>query len=242
MTRLGGKVTRISTVGDNLPDISRTVRESLKRKPTFLITTGGIGPTFDDMTLKGIAKALRLRITLNRVAVGMIRAHYTRRFPGRRITLTKPRLKMASIPSGSIPILNPVGTAPAVQLTAGLTEIFCLPGVPIEAKAIFERTISKAVGTKSSGTVFNEKWLKVQGVMESTLAPIVDRVMRRWRGVYIKSHPRGVEAGGRPIIELHFSAFSAKRQDVKKSLLGAVSDFKEALEGFGAKVTLLNST
>lgn len=117
VTRLGGRVTRITTVADNLGEISRSITEALGRKPVFIITTGGIGPTFDDMTLKGVAKALHLRIALNRAAVEMIRAHYARRFPSRRITLTKPRLKMASIPVTSVPVINPVGTAPAVDLT-----------------------------------------------------------------------------------------------------------------------------
>jgi molybdenum cofactor synthesis domain-containing protein len=237
VTKLGSKVTRITTVPDNLGDISRSIREALGRTPNLLITTGGIGPTFDDMTLKGVARALHLRIKVNKGAVEMIRTHYARRFPKRRITLTRPRLKMASIPSKSTPIKNPVGTAPAVRLTASRTEIFCLPGVPSEAKAIFRETISKALSARASGMVFVEKWLKVEGVMESSLAPIVDRVMQRWRGVYIKSHPRGVEAGGWPIIELHFSISSTKPRMAKQSVLGSVRALKKELQDFRARVT-----
>lgn len=230
VTKLGGKVTRITTVPDNLGDISRSIREVLRRNPSVVITTGGIGPTFDDITLRSIARAVHDRMKLNTVAVEMIRTHYARKFPKKSIILTKPRLKMAVIPSTSIPIRNPIGTAPAISLTARGTEIFCLPGVPSEAKAIFRGTISKVVSMKASGTVFVEKWLKVHGVMESTLAPIIDRVMRRWRGVYIKSHPRGVEAGGRPNIELHFSTSSTTPRKAKKSVLGAVSALKRELQ------------
>lgn len=239
VTRLGGKVTRITTVADNLGEISRSISEALGREPNFLITTGGIGPTFDDMTLRGVAKALHLRIVLNRAAVEMIRAHYARRFPSRRITLTKPRLKMALIPVTSVPVFNPVGTAPAVCLTVRGTEIFCLPGVPSEAKAIFKGTISKAVNARANGMVFVEKWLKVQGATESSLAPIIDRVMHHWPGVYVKSHPRGVEASGRPNIELHLSKSSTSLLKTRQSIFGAVKDLRKQLEDYGARVTPL---
>lgn len=236
VTSLGGSVTRITTIGDNLREISQAIIEALKRKPSFLITTGGIGPTFDDMTLKGVARALHLRPKMNRAAVGLIREHYARRFPGRRIKLTKPRLKMAQIPSGATPIPNPVGTAPGVQLTASSTEIFCLPGVPSEAKAIFRGYVSKTISAKAGGMVFTEKWLKVQGVMESSLAPVIDRVMRDWPGVYIKSHPRGVEASGRPFIELHFSISSPNGRRAEQPILNAISDLISELRGLKAKI------
>lgn len=236
VTAHGGSATRITAVGDNLREISRAITEAIKRKPSFLITTGGIGPTFDDMTLKGVARALHLRLNVNRTAVEMIREHYARRFPKRRIKLTKPRLKMAQIPSGAIPIPNPVGTAPGVRLTASSTEIFCLPGVPSEAKATFVEHVSETISEKAGGKVFTERWLKVQGVMESSLAPVIDRVMRDWPGVYIKSHPRGVEASGRPFIELHFSISSHNRRRAEQDILNAVSDLISELRDFKAKI------
>ena len=224
VTSLGGKVTRITTVADNLDEISRAIREAIRRKPNFLITTGGIGPTFDDMTLMAVARALSVPIKLDKAAAAMIREHYARSFPKRRISLTKPRLKMASIPSGGMPIPNPVGTAPGVRLNLHGIEIFCLPGVPQEARAIFRRFVSKAIRAKTHGMAFVEKWVTVQGAMESWLAPIIDRVMRRSPGVYIKSHPRGGEGSGGRFIELHFSIFSSNREEAEKILLGAISN------------------
>jgi len=111
VTSVGGGVRRITTVGDNLGEISRAVNEALSRKPHVLITTGGIGPTFDDMTLIGVAKALGLRIKLSKTAVEMIQEHYERRFHRRLIKLSRPRLKMAQIPAGSTPIPNCPGRA-----------------------------------------------------------------------------------------------------------------------------------
>jgi len=173
-TSVGADVSRITTVGDNLSEISGAVRESIRRAPNFLLLTGGIGPTFDDMTLMGVARALGRRTKVDPQAVSLIRTHYARRFKGKSITLTGPRLKMASIPVGGTSIPNPVGTAPAVLLVVGRTEIFCLPGVPSEAKAIFQQSILPKIRAKASGRVYLEKWLKVSGIMESSLAPIID--------------------------------------------------------------------
>ena len=235
VTSLGGEVTRITTVGDNLGEISGAIKETLRRAPDLLITTGGIGPTFDDMTLQGVAKALGRRIKLDKEAVRLIREHYTRRFH-ESIEFTKPRLKMARIPRGSTPLHNPVGTAPAVSLSVRETEIFCLPGVPSEAKAIFRESISRRIRAKAGGKAFYEKWVKVSGIMESTLAPIIDRVMSHWGGVYIKSHPRGVEASGRPHIELHFSTLSRKPMRAAQIVGSAFKEMKKELRAVGAKV------
>lgn len=235
VTSLGGEVKRITTVGDNLGEISRAVKESLRRAPDFLITTGGIGPTFDDMTLKGVAKAFGRRVKLDKEAVRMIREHYARRFHG-SIEFTKARLKMGRIPSGSTPLPNPVGTAPAVSLIVKRTQIFCLPGVPSEMKAIFQESISERIRAKAGGKTFSEEWFKISGIMESALAPIIDRVMSHWAGVYIKSHPRGVEASGRPHIQLHFSIFSKKKTIATQTMGGALKEMKRELRGVGAEV------
>lgn len=237
ITSLGGMVTRITTFPDNLEDISKAIKEAIGRKPDFIITTGGIGPTFDDMTIKAVAKSLHLRLRLHRGALKMVREHYARRFPNRKILLTPPRLKMALIPIGGMPIPNPVGTAPAVHLLVHRTQIFCLPGVPKEAKAIFRESLSQAIRSKSGRMIFAEKWMRVQGVMESSLAPIIDKVMSQWPGVYIKSHPRGVKGRGRPRIELHFSISASDSARAERVLIGAMGDTIRQLRDLKAKIT-----
>jgi molybdenum cofactor synthesis domain-containing protein len=237
VTSLGGMVTRTTTVRDDLQDIAKAIRETIQRRPDFVITTGGIGPTFDDMTIKAVAKAFHLRLALNRTALKMIREHYVRRFPDRKISLTRPRLKMALLPSGGTPLPNPVGTAPGVRLFVRKTQIFCLPGVPKEAKEIFRETVSKAIRSKAGDMVFVEKWIRVHGIMESSLAPIVDRVMAHWPGIYIKSHPRGVEGRGRPHIELHLSISASDSARAEQVLLGAITDTIRQLRDCKAIVT-----
>ena len=72
-TTLGTKITRTTTIRDNVNEIANTLREALKRKPQFIIITGGLGPTFDDKTLQGIAKALNRKLEVNPEALEMVR-------------------------------------------------------------------------------------------------------------------------------------------------------------------------
>jgi len=64
-TSLGITVKRITIVRDEIEEIADVIREVLQRKPRFIITTGGLGPTFDDKTLEGIAKALNRKLEVN---------------------------------------------------------------------------------------------------------------------------------------------------------------------------------
>jgi len=120
-TALGITVRSITTVRDEIDEIKRAVNHALERKPRFLITTGGLGPTYDDKTLEGLAEALGLRLTVNEKALKMVREKYEAYFKeGRmdRAELTPSRIKMAKIPEGAEPLPNPVGTAPGVHLRA----------------------------------------------------------------------------------------------------------------------------
>src|SRR5712691_9846464 len=129
LARMGTRLSRITTVDDNLREISSSLRDSLSRKPEYLVVVGGLGPTPDDMTLAGIAKGLRRRLEVNREALRMVRAHYVEK--GRDdLKLTSARRKMARLPLGATPLKNNAGTAPGVRLEVGRTIIFSLPGVP----------------------------------------------------------------------------------------------------------------
>ena len=73
ITTLGLTTRRITIVDDDIDEISSTIKEAIQRKPAFLITTGGLGPTFDDKTLEGLAKALERKIEINQEALKMVK-------------------------------------------------------------------------------------------------------------------------------------------------------------------------
>jgi molybdenum cofactor synthesis domain-containing protein len=208
-TTLGITVKRITVMPDNVNETALAIRETMKRKPQFVVTTGGLGPTFDDKTLESIAKALKRKLEVNPVALGMVKEKYQKYSSkkGSSAELTQPRVKMATIPENAEPVCNPVGTAPAVQITLKDTVLIALPGVPREMEAIFEQTIAPLLKNASRGNNFYEESIYADDIMESTLAPLIDKVMVNNPGVYVKSHPRGLE--NKPHMEIHFSLTTA---------------------------------
>src|SRR5262245_13753935 len=73
VARVGGNVRRVTVVRDDLTEISSAVVESLARKPDILITTGGLGATYDDMTLEGVAVALGRKTGIDERALEMLK-------------------------------------------------------------------------------------------------------------------------------------------------------------------------
>lgn len=196
---LGWIVERVTQLRDSLDAICSGVRESVQRNPRVLITLGGLGPTYDDMTLAGIARGLGRPMRLNSDALRFVEEHYQRLET--RPKLTKYRTKMATLPQGAQPMPNPVGTAPGVMIKVSSTTIFSLPGVPSEMKAIFRSSI---VPFLKSFKAFRpvEIQIKIAGIIESALAPVLDEARKKYSGLYFKSHPRGRETGPRPLIIL----------------------------------------
>ncbi len=230
ITTLGGKVTRHVVVGDDQSRIAEAVNESLARHPSFLITTGGLGPTFDDKTLEGIARAVGKPLDLHPEAFKMVKEKYDSLSAqrGQTIELTPARMKMAKLPEGSTPLRNPVGTAPGVLLGARDVTLIALPGVPPEMEAIFDESVAPMIRRLSDALFYEENW-RLDGVYESELAPLIDQAMRISPLVYVKSHPRREE--GRSHIELHLST-SAKSLDEGRA---RVEQCREALSQLVAK-------
>jgi nicotinamide-nucleotide amidase len=205
---IGLVVSRKTTIRDDLQVISKTFDESIRRKPEWIFTIGGLGPTFDDMTLKGLARALRKKVILDKHALNFLKQAYSRR---RRIAtpnspnrqLSKASLKMAEIPEGSIPIPNPVGSAPAVLLERDLTKIVSLPGVPTEMKAIFKQQILPMLREQYPHlSKRKEIWIRSIGVREFEIALTTARIMKKYSPhIYLKSHPSGFDGEGRSLLK-----------------------------------------
>jgi nicotinamide-nucleotide amidase len=214
----GGIVKRVTVVRDDLGEISAALKEILARKPDILVTTGGLGATYDDLTLEGVAIALGKKIVLDDRAVEMLRKSYTVR--KLYYELTEARLKMAKIPQGSTPIQNLFGSAPGVFLQAGRTKIFCLQGVPSEMKAIFEKHVMPLVKEGVGKFVTQEVNYSVRGVTESMIAPLLARVVESHprEAIYLKTHPLGYYRKKTPQIRIQLISRGKDQKEVKKRL------------------------
>jgi molybdopterin-biosynthesis enzyme MoeA-like protein len=230
IVKYGHKLKRITTIEDDIGTISRTLQTVLKRKPDMVFTTGGLGPTFDDMTLAGIAKGLNRDLELNQHAYNSIKRAYEHAFKRGILKLegmTKEREKMSYLPQGSIPLPNIRGTAPGVKLKEGKTSIFILPGVPSEMKAIFLNVIKPILKEKRGK--FVEKGLFFMGIGESQIAPYTTKLEEKYSQLWIKTHPR---IGLSLEVELSITGFNVENGDeIAEQALDEIREIILSLNG-----------
>ena len=121
----GIEVEQIKTVRDDMDAIVDTVR-GIQNHISFVIVTGGLGPTVDDITTKAAAEALRKKLLLNKTALSAMEE----RFKKFNRPMSPHNIKQAYLPSGSTIIPNPIGTACGFSIAKTNTLFFFLPGSP----------------------------------------------------------------------------------------------------------------
>ena len=230
IARYGHRLRRITTVGDDLNIISSALQEILKRKPDLVITSGGLGPTFDDMTLEGIAMGLNRQLELNTHAVSSIKKVYKHAYDKGILKLegmTKEREKMAYLPQGSTPLPNTIGTAPGVRISEGDTRLYILPGVPTELKSMFRNIIIPVLKEKQGK--FIEKGFLFSGIGESQIAPYTGELEKKYPQLWIKTHPR---IGLSVEVEVSITAFNVKNgEELVDKVLDEIEELILALDG-----------
>jgi nicotinamide-nucleotide amidase len=133
IAELGIRLGRIVSVGDELGVVESALRESCARCDLLLVS-GGLGPTDDDRTTEAVARAAGVELELQPQALEALRARFARAgYP-----LTPNNEKQARIPRGAVLLPNDRGTAPGFLLRVGRAWVACMPGVPLELKAMFD--------------------------------------------------------------------------------------------------------
>ena len=231
--RMGTMLDRVLTVTDSLDEISAGLNTLLAARPDFIIVVGGLGPTPDDMTLKGVARGLGRKIRFNEQAIALIQEHLEK--VGREFELTPARRKMAMLPEGATPLRNDIGTAPGVRLLAGKeTVVYCLPGVPREMRNIFVNFAEKEVRERLGEMHISKVTMKLSGIYEAALAPSIGEALKMYPQAYIKSHPKGLKAGV-PTLELDLTVTS-------RSSTKALSVYSQLLNFLTRRISELGGT
>ncbi len=237
LTALGVDVKRVTVIQDIVEEIASTINEAVARKPRFIITTGGLGPTFDDKTFQGVAAALNRNLVVNEEALEMVRermqAYFNRRGITEPLEMTPPRVKMALFPEGAEMVVNPIGTAPALRAEFNGTILYSLPGIPMEMEAIFNQTIAPAIKEAVGKAGFCQCSLFVE-MGESRLAPFVDQVMKDNPGIYIKSHP--ITSDDMPRVELHLTMVATEAAQPDNLLALAAKQLAALIKANGGTV------
>ncbi len=223
---LGLEIRRLASVRDETKEIGHAV-DFVKEECDVIITSGGLGPTHDDLTLKAIATHLGKKMVENPEAIEIVKRQYKTLYEKGIVQspdMTESRRKMGHLPEGSQALDNRVGGAPGVMIVDGGTTIFCLPGVPSELKFIFVDSVIPWVKDKSLQK-FHEQIVEFQMKDESVFAPAIESVMRQIPIVYIKSLPKpyGTSNG----IKVWLSARGPDGIELKELVQRAISGLEE---------------
>jgi molybdenum cofactor synthesis domain-containing protein len=236
IAQAGGTLRRVTVVRDDFDEISTTVRECLGRNPDILITTGGLGATYDDMTLEGVASALGRKTGIDQRAVDMLKRSYARR--NLNYEINEVRLKMATIPDGSTPIENMVGSAPGVEVELDATRIFCLQGVPGEMQQIFNDHILPLIKSKVGHFFSKEVNYMVKGVTEAMIAPALIRIVdaNPKEAMYLKTHPQGYGVNNTPQIRAQVISRGTSEEEATGRLESIVSMLRQEIAKLGGTI------
>ncbi len=173
LNSLGIKVHEVRTIPDIEKTIIDTVNE-LRKNFNYVFTTGGIGPTHDDITAESISKAFNLEYGFQKEAFSILENYYK---PGE---FTEGRQKMAKMPTTASLILNPSSGAPGFYVE----NVFCLPGVPSILKSMLGGLNNVLIG----GDPVISKTLNLRTV-ESEIAKSLSEVQDQNKEVEIGSYP-----------------------------------------------------
>ena len=173
LNSIGIKVLETRTIPDIEEVIISTVNE-LKQKFDYIFTSGGIGPTHDDITAQSISKAFELKYEIHKEAYKILEKYYgTNDF-------NEGRQRMTWMPSKANLILNPSSGAPGFYVK----NVFCLPGVPAILESMLPNLTNKIVG----GEPILSKTISLR-TLESEIAKPLKKVQEKNNEVDIGSYP-----------------------------------------------------
>ncbi|MGZ3569227.1 MAG: competence/damage-inducible protein A, partial [Thermodesulfobacteriota bacterium] len=132
----GIELVQTTTVGDDLQRMKEVIREASHRSE-IVITTGGIGPTEDDLTREAIAEVFERPLTFQPHLMEQIEALFKKR----GFRMAESNRKQAFIPEEAVPIENPKGTAPGFILEHSKGSMISIPGVPLEMEYLMENMV-----------------------------------------------------------------------------------------------------
>ena len=173
LNSIGVKVSEVRVI----PDIEKIIIDTLnvlKNKNDYVFTTGGIGPTHDDITAASVAKAFKLKYEVHKEGYKILEAYYK---PGE---FNEGRQKMIWMPENAELILNPTSGAPGFSVE----NVFCLPGVPSILKSMLGGLKNKIVG----GQPILSHSINLRTV-ESEIASSLTNVQNQNKDIEIGSYP-----------------------------------------------------
>ncbi len=174
---LGVDVRRIAVIPDDVEEIAREVA-AFSRAFDVVFTSGGVGPTHDDVTIEGVARAMGVRVVRHPVLVAALERYYRERL-GAAATLGEPHLKMAEVPEGAELLADGNVRFPTILMG----NVYILPGVPEIFREKFD-----ALRDRFRDQPFHLRQVFVS-VAESALAPYLNDLLVTFPALLLGSYP-----------------------------------------------------
>jgi nicotinamide-nucleotide amidase len=191
LNTLGINLFYKSVVGDNLGRMKEVIGQALDRSD-LVITSGGLGPTQDDLTREIVAEVKGRKLVLHKDLLEQIELRFRRR----GLIMTANNERQAYVPEGAIPVENPNGTAPSFIVEDPRGVIFALPGVPFELKWLFDNQVMPYVqGKFKLSEIITYRVLKVADLGESSVDDRIGPLIANSRNptVGVLAHPGQVD-------------------------------------------------
>lgn len=191
LSELGIDVYYQTVVGDNPTRLERVIREARERAD-IIITTGGLGPTLDDLTKETLARVFGKKLTLHEESLAHIRNFFAS--IGREMTPNNE--KQALLPEGCLPLHNDWGTAPGCAFEADGTHVIMLPGPPRECEPMFRERAMPYLYKLAGGCIVSHN-IRVFGLGESAMEDILHDKMAAMKNPTIAPYAKTSECFAR---------------------------------------------
>jgi nicotinamide-nucleotide amidase len=221
LTASGLRVMRITSVGDDAERVSQAIKEALEQS-LFVILTGGLGSTEDDMTNEIVAKALKRSLSLDQEMFELIKSYVETR----GMEMSPSLEKMAWMPENS-KMLDPKGTACGFSLTEGKVRLYFLPGVPDQMRYLMDKFVIPEILTQyKTLPVMRQRILKLYGLIEPKIAEILKQLPGRTENIILGFYPHFPEN------HITISLRGSDEPTVTKGLDGVEQDIRNLVGPF----------
>ena len=206
----GVRVTRRTSVADRGDEIRDVVADALRRTGAVL-TTGGLGPTRDDITKKVVADLFNAPLEFDETIWAGLLARFARlnRKPA------ESNRSQAEVPRGATVLTNRWGTAPGLWLEGPPGLVIMLPGVPLEMRRLLEHEVVPRLASRGTGSVIRSLLVRTSGIPESSLAERMGDVEREIAPLTLAYLP-GLEG-----VDLRLSAWDLAPDEAERRLHAA---------------------
>lgn len=218
LSTLGVNVFWHTVVGDNPERLAQAV-ETARRRADILITTGGLGPTYDDLTKQTVCAAFGKKLVFHPDILEDIRDFYTKNL---HAPMPENNRQQAELPEGCTIFDNPVGTAPGCAFEAGGVHVLMLPGPPHEMETMLRRWVEPYL-RDLSGEVIVSHDIMTFGLGESYVDQLLHEQMARMENPSLATYAKPCE------VRLRATAKAGSAQAAEALLAPVVEQVREVL-------------